>query len=132
VGGMTELFEPKEPPTTSYTPAFERCWRAHPVGVKKTAWKAGIKNEWSSQNWDWLANYLEKRHKEDVKWIEGTYVPHLSSIINGERWTDPYQKVKRDRYERANDEATREMAPQERAAAEAAARKAFAALKAVR
>lgn len=131
---MSELFhvEPKEPPTTSYSPAFERCWKVHSVGTKKTAWQAGVKNQWDSSNWEWLTNYLERRHKEDVKWIEGKYVPHLSSIINGERWTDPYQKVKKTRHQQANeefDESMREMTPDQQAAAQEAGRKALEIMK---
>lgn len=90
---MTDLF-PKEPPTTKYSRAFEDCWKVHSVGTKKAAWNAGQKADWDDGNWVWLQRYLEKRHKEDAKWIEGKYVPHLSSIINQERWTDPYPKKK--------------------------------------
>ena len=96
--------EPQPPPETRYTAAFERCWKQHSVGVKKTAFKAGEKAGWTDSNWDWLALYLERRHKDDVKWLEGTYIPHLSSIINGERWTDPYKRKSKDRWQRANEE----------------------------
>ena len=91
---MTVDLFPQEPPSTQYSPAFEACWKSHPVGTKKTAWKAGEKNEWSDANWVWLERYLVKRWKEDAKWNEGTYIPHLSSIINGERWTDSYKKLR--------------------------------------
>ncbi len=100
---MTDLF-PQEPPTTRYSSAFEAAWRAHPVGNKLRAWKAGEKAGWSDGNWKWLEQYLTKRHKEDVKWLEGIYIPHMSSIINGERWTDTYRKKKLDRYDKANQE----------------------------
>ena len=89
---MTDLF-PTEPPTTKYTPAFESCWRVHRVGSKLKAWKAGEKAGWSDGNWLWLEQYLTKRWKDDAKWIEGKYIPHLASIINGERWTDDYKKI---------------------------------------
>ena len=90
---MTDLF-PQEPPTTAYSPAFEQCWRVHKVGNKKAAYKAGEKARWTDANWVWLERYLTKRWKEDAKWLEGKYVPHLSSIINQERWTDVYPRKK--------------------------------------
>jgi len=41
-----DLF-PTPPPETRYSAAFERCWKTHPVGTKKTAFKAGEKAGWS-------------------------------------------------------------------------------------
>lgn len=87
------MTEPQQPPVTQYSRAFETCWSQHEVGTKKTAWNAGKKAGWTDANWLWLAAYLERRHKEDVKWREGKYVPHLSTLINQERWTDVYKKV---------------------------------------
>ncbi len=102
---MSDLF-PERPRTSTYTPAFEACWRVHKVGNKKAAYKAGKNAGFRQENWAWLTQYLEQRHKDDAKWIEGKYIPHLSSIINQERWDDPYEKVKPqvDRYDKANDE----------------------------
>ena len=91
---MNDLF-PEPPKSTRYSQAFEDCWKVHAVGNKKAAWKAGQKAEFGDANWVWLRNYLEKRWREDAKWAEGTYVPHLSTIINGERWDDPYPKIKK-------------------------------------
>ena len=84
---------PTEPPSTAYTIAFERCWKVHPKGVKKAAWNAGQKAGWHDGNWRWLEDYLTRRHKDDQKWREGKYIPHLSTFINQERWTDHYRKV---------------------------------------
>ena len=89
---MTKDLYPQEPPTTKYSAAFERCWKAHPVGVKKTAWNACNKAGFTESNWNWLEDYLIKRHKDDVKWLEGKYVPHLSTFINQERWQETYKK----------------------------------------
>ena len=86
---------PTPPKTTQYSPAFESCWKVHNVGNKKAAWKAGEKAGFTDSNWLWLENYLKKRHQDDLKWKEGKYVPHLSSIINAERWDDPYKRVTR-------------------------------------
>ena len=110
------------PPETKYSAAFERCWKEHRVGTKKTAWKAGEKAEWTDGNWEWLARYLEGRHKDDQKWLEGTYIPHLSSIVNGERWTDPYKRRTVDRWQKANDTEFTET-PEEAAAKIAAAQR---------
>ena len=90
---MSDLF-PTPPPQTKYSQAFEKCWKQHSVGTKKSAYNAGIKAGWSDGNWAWLERYLEERHRLDAKWLEGTYIPHLTSIINGERWDDPYARVK--------------------------------------
>jgi len=93
---MSDMF-PSPPPETKYSDAFERCWKVHSVGTKKTAYAAGVKAGWSDGNWAWLEQYLEERHRLDAKWLEGTYIPHLSSIINAERWSDPYARVKKGR-----------------------------------
>ena len=90
---MTDMF-PEEPPTTNYSLAFEKAWKVHPVGTKKAAWLAGKKAGFTEGNWTWLTNYLEKRHKNDVKWLEGKFVPHLSTFINQERWTDNYKRIR--------------------------------------
>ena len=94
---------PVMPPLTQYSRAFERCWKAHNVGVKKAAWQAGVKHNWTDSNWAWLEQYLIRRHSDDVKWLEGKYVPHLSSLINQERFDEEnYQRKKPDRWEAAN------------------------------
>ncbi len=80
-----------------YPREFDRLWRSHKVGVKFNAYKAWLKlglDKDHVEN-DWLINYLDKRHKEDAKWVEGKYVPHLSSFLNGRRWEDEYPKIRR-------------------------------------
>lgn len=125
---MTELF-PEPPPSTRYSKAFEDCWKVHMVGNKKAAWNAGKKARWTDANWVWLMQYLERRHKDDELWVKGArdsktgetkkYIPHLSSIINGERWNDNYKKIKRDRFDRVN-EQREESGPRNEALAAAA------------
>lgn len=105
-----DLF-PEEPPTTRYSPAFEQCWSVHRVGVKKAAWNAGKKAGWTDAHWTWLRDYLERRHREDAKWKEG-YVLHLSTIINQERWTDEYPRIKKDRYDRAEEQRRDSASPE--------------------
>ena len=83
----------KPPPTTKYSMAFERAWKAHPVGTKKAAWNAGKKAGFDDENWRWLEDYLATRHKRDEKWREGKFVPHLSTFINNERWEDNYKRI---------------------------------------
>ena len=113
---MSDMF-PTPPRSTNYSEAFEKCWKVHAVGNKKAAWKAGEKAGFTEANWIWLRDYLERRHKDDAKWIEGKYVPHMSSIINGERWDDPYKKVSRKRaewsdaeFQESHEEAERKIA----------------------
>lgn len=100
---MSDMY-PTPPKTTKYSSAFESCWKVHSIGNKKSAWKAGIKAEFTDSTWAWLENYLIARHKDDAKWIEGKYVPHLSSIINAERWDDRYKRVNRARVQWSDDE----------------------------
>ena len=123
--------EPQEPESTRYTAAFEACWSVHRYGTKLTAWKAGVKKEFTPANWLWPQEYLEKRHKLDLKWIEGKYIPHLSSIINGERWHDNYPKKKQDRYDAATQELPRRMSPEQEAAAREAGKRALQELKGI-
>ena len=77
-----------------YPSWFENLWAAHPVGVKRLAFKAAEKLDLTEEDKEYLVSYLKKRHKEDKKWIEGTYVPHLSTFLNQARWEDGYDKVK--------------------------------------
>ena len=105
---------PEPPPTTKYSQAFENCWKEHRVGTKLTAWKAGEKKGFTDSNWAWLENYLRGRHKDDKKWIEGTYIPMLSTLINQERWTDNYQKMNRPAWDRQEEPERNEISDEER------------------
>ena len=79
-----------------YPREFERVWQEHRFGAKYEGFKAWKKEGFdkNAEENDWLVNYLTRRHKEDVRWLEGKYVPHLSSFINQRRWEDAYQKVR--------------------------------------
>lgn len=144
---MTEqIFEtqPRPPKSTDYSRGFEDCWAVHRVGNKKSAWKAGEKAGFDESQWLWLQNYLERRWKEDVLWVKGArdpktgevkkYIPHLSSIINQERWDDPYEKVKivLDRHDHANKQnPMRPMTAEERQRADIAGAKALEELRGI-
>lgn len=113
--------KPEPPTTTQYTKAFESCWKVHRVGNKKKAFNAGTKAGFTDAQWLWLENYLKKRHKDDARWIEGRYVPHLSTIINEERWDDAYVRVRgRSGFSDEGFSETPEQAQQKIAAAQAA------------
>lgn len=74
---------------------FERFWKVYPVKVNKgTAFKAFQKLKLSSEDVDELIAHLEERKKKDAKWVEGKYVPHCATFLNGHRWEDEYQKTK--------------------------------------
>ena len=79
----------------NYPEAFERIWSIHPVGVKKAGFEAWKRAKFSDDENQELEEYLAKRHRDDAKWCEGTFVPHLSTFLNGRRWEDQYQRVKR-------------------------------------
>lgn len=76
-----------------YPEQFEAIWRAHPVGVKKLGYDAWKKLKLSDSENAELVDYLNQRHRDDVKWLEGTFVPHLSSFLNGRRWEDEYKRI---------------------------------------
>ena len=76
-----------------YPADFEEIWKRHPVGVKKLGYDAWRKLKLTPAENVELCEYLERRHRDDVKWLEGTFVPHLSSFLNGRRWEDDYKRV---------------------------------------
>lgn len=77
-----------------YPPEFERLWKAHPVGVKKPAYDAWKKLRLTADETLELVAHLDRRHREDAKWIEGKYVPHLATFLNQRRWEDDYKTVR--------------------------------------
>jgi len=80
-----------------YPQEFERLWKAHPVGVKKPAFDAWRKLKLTSEETRELTEYLIARHRDDRKWIEGVFVPHLTTFLNQRRWEDEYERVRRPR-----------------------------------
>jgi hypothetical protein len=78
-----------------YPPEFESLWSRHPVGVKKLGYDAWKKLKLTAEENAELAAYLERRHRDDEKWVEGKYVPHLSTFLNGRRWEDNYRRIRR-------------------------------------
>ena len=76
-----------------YPEDFEALWRAHPVGVKKLGYDAWKKLKLDASENSELVAHLVQRHKDDAKWLEGTFVPHLSSFLTGRRWEDEYKKI---------------------------------------
>jgi hypothetical protein len=78
-----------------YPEGFERFWREYPLKVNKgSAFKAWEKLKLSSEDVDELVLHLHKRKKDDAKWLEGKFIPHASSFLNGHRWEDEYQKAR--------------------------------------
>ena len=78
-----------------YPRDFERIWQEHAVGVKKAAFDAWKKQAFTPEENNELIIHLKRRHKDDRKWVEGKYVPHLASFINGRRWEDNYERAKK-------------------------------------
>ena len=76
-----------------YPEEYEQLWRAHPVGVKKLGYDAWRKLKLTAEENEELVAYLTQRHRDDAKWREGVYVPHLATFLNQRRWEDTYQKV---------------------------------------
>jgi hypothetical protein len=78
-----------------YPRDFDRIWSEHPVGVKKAAFDAWTKQKFTPDENAELIMYLRRRHKDDRKWVEGKYIPHLATFLNQRRWEDDYEKVKK-------------------------------------
>jgi hypothetical protein len=70
---------------------FPRFWAAYPV--KKG--KAAAMRSWKAKGCDAIANeiiaHVRKMEREDRAWVDG-FIPHGSTYINGERWTDEPEK----------------------------------------
>lgn len=78
-----------------YGPKFEAFWKAYPRKVNKgAAFKAFEKLKLSSDEVDELVWHIERRKRDDAKWIEGKFIPHAASFLNGHRWLDDYEKVR--------------------------------------
>lgn len=77
-----------------YPADFLAIWSEHPVGVKKLGYEAWLKLKLTDEENAELVAYLAQRHRDDVKWLEGTYVPHLSTFLNGRRWEDDYKRLR--------------------------------------
>jgi len=94
-----------------YSHDFERFWREYPRKVNKgAAWKAWQRLKLSSEDVDELVLHLERRKREDAKWIEGKFIPHAASFLNGQRWEDEYERVRQHWTQR---QATPEPEPEE-------------------
>ena len=76
-----------------YPADFELIWQVHPVGIKKLGFDAWRKLKLTEAENAELIAHLVQRHKDDVKWLEGKYVCHLSSFLNSRRWEDEYKKI---------------------------------------
>lgn len=85
------------PLRNNYTADFERFWAAYPRQGKVSkgaAFKAFEKLKLTSEEVDELVLYLERRKRDDVKWVEGKYIPHATSFLNQHRWEDEYQRIR--------------------------------------
>lgn len=81
--------------TQEYGYDFERFWREYPKKVGKgDAYRAFKQLKLSTEDVDELVLHLVKRKKEDVKWIEGRYVPNPATFLRQHRWEDAYQRAK--------------------------------------
>ena len=78
-----------------YPRAFEKLWRAYPRNeAKGAAFKAFEKLDPTDEDLEFLINHIELRKRRDARWIEGRYVPHLSTWLNQARWDDEYQQIR--------------------------------------
>jgi hypothetical protein len=72
------------------TAAFETFWKIYP----RREGKAACLKKWVSKNLDdkapTIVYHLQKRVKEDAKWLDG-YIPMALTFISQERWDDEYE-----------------------------------------
>lgn len=83
----------------NYSSVFERFWSAYPAQgrvSKGTAYRAFQKLKFTDEEANELVLYLEGRKKNDQKWVEGKYIPHATSFLNGHRWLDDYPRARRE------------------------------------
>ena len=94
----------------TYPHRFEQLWAAYPKtksGSKWTAFEAWWQLDLTEDEALELIAHVERRCKDDAKWLEGKYVPMLSTFLNQRRWDDDYAKVQhraKSRIEQANEE----------------------------
>ena len=79
---------------------FERLWRHYPNQAGKfPAYKAFQKLKLSADDVDTLVAHVEKRCKEDLKWIGDhngkKYIPMMATFLNQHRWEDDYPRAKK-------------------------------------
>lgn len=80
----------KNKPLCAYTPDFERFWDAYPRKVdKKKAFAAWLKCNGNRPPVDDLILAVQQQ-AETPSWTDkdGQFIPHPTTWINGERWTD--------------------------------------------
>lgn len=89
-----EVKPPRAAPRKAQTAKhFPRFWAAYPV--KKG--KADAEKKWKSKGCDEIADeiiaHVRLMERDDDDWLRG-FIPHGSTYINGERWTDEPKKDK--------------------------------------
>jgi len=73
---------------------FERFWREYPKKVGKgDAHRAFKQLKLSTEDVNELVLHLERRKREDAKWIEGKYIPNPGTFLRQHRWEDDYPRV---------------------------------------
>lgn len=92
-GPSGEKTKPAKPRKAQTAKHFPRFWAAYPV--KKG--KADAEKKWKSKGCDEIADeiidHVRLMERDDDDWLRG-FIPHGSTYINGERWTDEPKKDK--------------------------------------
>ena len=105
----------------TYSELFEKFWSVYPKGVgKSAAYKAWKKKKLESLA-DRLIEDVVSRVLQDDAWKDIKFVPHASTYLNQERWTDEVQKYEAPKRNLSAVERV-ELATRQRAADRQAAR----------
>lgn len=96
-----ELLKPKKPKSTwQADDLFMRFYNAYPVRKDaKRAYSAFKRLSPNEPFLEILLQDIEERSKNDDNWLQG-FIPHPSTYLNGERWTDAIRNTEEERKKR--------------------------------
>ncbi len=73
---------------------FERFWKAYPIKKKKKAAMQAWKKLRLDNMADRLVEDIETRLAEDRVWMDGLYIPHPTTYLNGSLWEDEIDRTR--------------------------------------
>lgn len=80
--------EQKIEPVTEEPDRFEDFWNIYPRKKDKKKAKRIWKNRKCEVYFDQIMNDIRARLQKDAQWADIQFIPHPSTYLNGERWTD--------------------------------------------
>ena len=79
-----------------YNDEFSRIWYVYPrKDGKALAERKFLSMKFTEHDVDELVKHIDKRKRGDPKWLPNkkgdTFIPHLSTFLNGRRWEDVWE-----------------------------------------